>query len=114
MVDIFLKRTRGGGYSLQWPMYGEAPSKKKTLFRLQVHKRVRIYRLKYTKGYENLSFWSVKRPEGLTNAFYGCEKVKKKRSSFVIYSYSDIGSKQQLKMYTKFQTRYVIGVPFLS
>ena len=77
MVDIFLKRTRGGGYSLQWPLYGEAPSKKKTLFRLQVHKRVRIYRLKYTKGYENLSFWSVKRPEGLTNAFHGCEKVKK-------------------------------------
>ena len=96
-------------------MYGEAPSKKKTLFSLQVYKRVRIYRLKYIKGHENLSFWSVKRPEGLTNAFYGCEKVKKKKSSsFVIYSYSDIGSKQQLKMYTKFQTRYVIRVPFLS
>ena len=67
------------------------------------------------KGYENLSFPSVKRPKGLTNAFYGCEKVKKKkRTSFEIYSYSDIGSKQQLKMYTKFQTKYMTGVPFLS
>ena len=66
------------------------------------------------KGYENLSFPSVKRSKGLTNAFYGCEKVKKKkRTSFEIYSYSDIGSKQQLKMYTKFQTKYMIGVPFL-
>ena len=41
------------------------------------------------------------------------KEKKKKRTSFEIYSYSDIGSKQQLKMYTKFQTKYMIGVPFL-
>ena len=77
MVYIFLKRTRGGGGTPYNGPYGEAPPKKKTLFRFQVYKRVAIYRLKYI-GYENLSFRSVKRPEGLTNAFYGCEKVKKK------------------------------------
>ena len=85
-MDIILKRTRGGGDPYNGP-YGEAPPKRKTLFRLQVYKRVGIYWLKYIKGYENLSFRSVKRPEGLTNAFYGCEKVKKKKcTSFVIYS----------------------------
>ena len=29
------------------------------------------------KGWENLSFWSVKRPKGLTTVFHGCEKSKK-------------------------------------
>ena len=86
-MDIFLKRTREGGGDLYNGPYGEAPPKRKTLFRLQVYKRVGIYWLKYIKGYENLSFRSVKRPEGLTNAFYGWEKVKKKKcTSFVIYS----------------------------
>ena len=84
-MDIFLKRTRGAGGTPCNGPYGEAPPKMKTLFRFQVYKRVGIYRLKNI-GYENLSFRSVKRPEGLTNAFFGCEKVKKKRSSFVIYS----------------------------
>ena len=49
MVDIFLKRPEGGGggegeggtpYN---GLYGEAPPKEKTLFRLQVYKRVGIY-----------------------------------------------------------------------
>ena len=51
MVDIFLKRPRGGGegggageggtpYN---GLYGEASPKKKTLFRLHVYKRVGIY-----------------------------------------------------------------------
>ena len=71
----------GGGNPYNGP-YGEAPPKRKTLFRLQVYKRVGIYWLKYIKGYENLSLRSVKRPEGLTNAFYGCEKVKKKMYQF--------------------------------
>ena len=30
------------------------------------------------KGWGNLSSWSVKRPKGQTDAFYGCEKVEKK------------------------------------
>ena len=30
---------------------------------------------RYVKGLENLSFWSVKRPKGLTNVFHGCEKT---------------------------------------
>ena len=86
-MDIFLKRTRGGVDTPCNGPYGEALPKKKTLFTLQVYKRVGICWLKYIKGYENLSFRSIKRPKGLTNAFYGCEKVKKKkRSSFVIYS----------------------------
>ena len=67
----------GGGNPYDGP-YGEAPPKRKTLFRLQVYKRVGIYWLKYIKGYENLSFRSVRRLKELTNAFYGCEKVKKK------------------------------------
>ena len=33
-----------------------------------------------------MSLWLVKGPKGLSDAFYGCEKVKK-RSGFVIYSY---------------------------
>ena len=42
---------------------------------------------KYMKGKRNLSFRSVKAgPKGLTDAFYGHEKVKK-TSGFVIYSY---------------------------
>ena len=75
-MDIFLKRTRGGGGSLEWPIRGGSAQKEN----LQVYKRVEIYWLKYIKGYENLSFRSVKRPEELTNAFYGCEKVKKKKN----------------------------------
>ena len=38
------------------------------------------------KGWENLSFRSVKRPKRLTDAFYGCEKSKI-RSGFVISTY---------------------------
>ena len=45
---------------------GEALPKKNILFRLHVYKRVGIYWLKYMKNLENLSFRSVKRPEGLT------------------------------------------------
>ena len=59
------------------------------LFGLHVYKMVGVYQLKYMKKQENLSFLSVKKGEGLTNAFYGCEKVnkkKKKGSCFVIYS----------------------------
>ena len=33
--------------------------------------------MKYIKGQRNLSFWSVKRPKRLTDAFFGCGKVKK-------------------------------------
>ena len=81
-MDIFLKRTPVvGGNPYNGP-YGEAPPKRKTLFRLQVYKRVGIYWLKYIKGYENLLFRSVRRLKGQTNAFYGCEKVKKKTLKF--------------------------------
>ena len=64
MVDIFLKRTRVVLPTMAHA--GRLRQKKNILFRLHVYKRVGIYWLKYMKNLENLSFRSVKRPEGLT------------------------------------------------
>ena len=65
----------GGRYSL----YGQAPSDRGTLFRHPVYKKVGISPVKVyiMNGLGNLSFWSLKRPNGLTNAFYGCGRVEK-------------------------------------
>ena len=46
--------------------------------RLQVYKRVRISIVEvYERVRKSVSFRSVKGPKGLTEGFYGCEKVEK-------------------------------------
>ena len=53
----------------QGGLFGEAPHERGTVFRLQVY-----------EGLGNQSSWSVKRPDGITDACYGSEKLARKRS----------------------------------
>ena len=62
--------------------------------------------MKYTKGWANLSFGSVKGPNGLTDEFYGFIKSRK-RSIFVIDSYLNDSVFTAVKRDAKFKTRCV-------
>ena len=67
----------GEGSTLYNGLYGMAPPKRGSFFRLQVYERVGISQVKNIKGEGNMSFLSVKRPKRLTDAFYGCKEVQK-------------------------------------
>ena len=56
-----------------------------TFFRLQVYERVGISLVKaYERiGESGISVCKKKKPKGLTDTFYGCKNVKKKRSGVV-------------------------------
>ena len=60
-----------------------------------------IYSLKDTKGQGNLSFGSVKGPNGLTDEFYGFIRSRK-RSIFVIDSYLNTRAFTAVKRDAKF------------
>ena len=60
-----------------------------------------FYSLKHTKGLGNLSFESVKGPNGLTDEFYGFIKLRK-RSIFVIDSHLNDSAFTAVKRDAKF------------
>ena len=74
----------GEGSTLYNGLYGMAPPKRSSFFRLQVYERVGISQVKNIKGEGNMSFLSVKRPKRLTDAFYGCKEVQKTKHSLTV------------------------------
>ena len=60
-------------------MAGESPHDRVTFCRPQVYERVVILPVEVYErvGKGNLSFRFGKSPKGLTDAFYGCEKIEK-------------------------------------
>lgn len=57
-------------------------------FRLQVHEKGgMLLVLKYMEGKKILSYRFVKRPEGLSETFYGCEKVVKSFWFYYLFTF---------------------------
>ena len=65
-------------------MYGEAPPKRGTFFRLQVSERVEISLVQADERAGNMSFWSAKRLKKSQQMRLMAVKKSRKRSGFVI------------------------------
>ena len=79
-------------------IYTGASARNGDPFRPQVHEKAgMLLVLEYMEGKKILSYRFVKRPEGLSEAFYGCEKVVKIVPVLLFIHISKKGNLQKLK-----------------